>query len=59
MEPQDLYRVRVLLSDDKAIDVGPAMVKECAEHFRDAILTQIRAGKEKTWKDPIIYPVYS
>lgn len=58
MQKQQLYQVRVLLSDDKAIDVGPKMIKEAAEQFRDAIEANIRLGREKLWHDPIIYPIY-
>lgn len=55
---ETLYRVRVLLSDDKAKDIGPALQKWAAQMLCDEILKQIRIGKEKTWHDPIIYPDY-
>jgi hypothetical protein len=61
MEKQQLYRVRVLASDEKgtkSLDVGPAMLKDSAQHFCDTIAGQIRLGKEKLWRDPIIYPIY-
>jgi len=55
---EQLYHVRVLLSDDKAIDVFPAMVKESAQTVCDEIKKQISLGREKRWHDPIIYPIY-
>lgn len=64
MEKQQLFRVRVLAKNLKtdsetSVDVGPAMVEEHAQRLCDAIVMQIRLGKEKTWSDPIIYPVYT
>ena len=53
-----LYRVRVLVNDDKSVDVSPAMLKEAAEQYCDTIKAQIKLGREKQWKDPIIYPIY-
>ena len=58
MEKQTLYQVRVLTGEDRAIDVGPKMIKQFAEMFCDAIKMRIREGKEKVWKEPIYYPVY-
>lgn len=55
---EPLYRVRVLLNDQKSLDVGPAVIKQAAQELRDAIEGQIRLGREKTWKEPIIYPIY-
>lgn len=55
---EPLYRVRVLLSDDKAMDVSPAMIKPAAQMFCDEIIKQIRAGRERQFHDPIIYPIY-
>ena len=64
MEKQQLFRVRVLARNPKtdsetSIDVGPAMIQEAAQMLCDAIVKQIRLGKEKTWSDPIIYPIYN
>lgn len=64
MTKQQLFRVRVLSRNPKtgsetSIDVGPAMLEEYAQRLCDAITMKIREGKEKTWSDPIIYPVYS
>lgn len=56
---EQLYQVRVLLSDDKAINVFPAMVKESAQRMVDEITKQIRLGREKAWHDPIIVPIYN
>lgn len=56
---EQLYQVRVLLSDDKAINVFPAMVKDAAQRMVDEITKQIRLGREKTWRDPIIVPIYN
>jgi hypothetical protein len=58
VEKQQLYQVRVLLNDDKCVDVGPQMVQESANQFCDAIKAQIRLGKERVWREPIVYPVY-
>jgi len=55
---EQLYRVRVLVNNEKSLDVSPAMLKEAAESFCDAIKAQIRLGREKLWQDPIIYPIY-
>ncbi len=59
MEKQQLYQVRVLTGEDKALDVGPKMIRPAAEQFCDAIKAQIRLGKERTWREPIYYPVYT
>lgn len=64
MEKQQLFRVRVLARNVKtdsetSIDVGPAMAEEAAQVLCDAIVKKIREGKERTWSDPIIYPVYT
>lgn len=64
MDKQTLFRVRVLArnpktGDETSIDVGPAVIQEVAQRICDEIKKQILLGKEKTWSDPIIYPVYS
>ena len=64
MDKQQLFRVRVLAKSPKteaetSIDVGPAMVEEAAQKLCDAIVMQIRTGKERTWSDPIIYPAFT
>lgn len=64
MDKEPLYRVRVLITDpktdtDRPLDLGPALIKEAAMLCRDAIEKNIRAGKEKVWHDPIIYPIYT
>lgn len=63
MDKPQLYRVRVLRTNPKteneeSIDVTPALVQEAAKNFCDAIVMQIRLGKERTWRDPVVYPVY-
>lgn len=64
MQKQQLFRVRVLAKNPKtesetSIDVGPAMIESAAQQLCDAIVKQIRLGKERTWSDPIIYPIYN
>lgn len=64
MQKQQLYRVRVLTTNPKtdqeySLDVSPALIEQAAQMYCDAIVMKIREGKEKTWRDPIIYPVYS
>lgn len=64
MEKQQLFRVRVLTRNPKTeaetcLDVGPAMPQEYAQQLCDAIVMKIREGKERTWSDPIIYPIYT
>jgi len=62
MEKQQLYRVRVVVTNPKTesqtmMDVGPAMIQEHAQNWCDAIVKQIRSGKERMWSDPIIYAI--
>jgi len=63
MEKQQLFRVRVLSrgksGSETSVDIGPAMMEQAAQALCDAIVMKIRTGKEKTWSDPIIYPVYN
>jgi len=51
---QTLYQVWVLDRSNRQLPVGPRMLKPSAEKFSDAIAMQIKAGKEKDWRDPIV-----
>lgn len=52
-----LFQVRVIDREGKQMNVGPKMVKDAAEKFADAIAAQVRAGREKDWRDPIVLRV--
>ena len=57
-KPECLYQVQV---EDTATGrpklVGPRMVLQAAEQFREAISIMIVRGKEKAWANPHVVPV--
>lgn len=54
---QPLYQVVVeQTSDGKTIAVGPAVLKEAADQFAQAIREQIALGREKAWSSPHVVP---
>ena len=54
---QALFQVRVIDREGKQMNVGPKMLKDAAEKFADAIAAQVRSGREKDWRDPIVLRV--
>lgn len=48
----DLYQVQAENREGAIVLVGPAMAKGPCEQLAQAIRTQIRLGREKTWSNP-------
>lgn len=57
MTREPLYQVFVETRERAQIPVGPAMIRQAAEMFMDAIVKAIVAGTEQTWSNPTLYRV--
>ena len=53
-KPEPLYRVCVQDRVQGAIYVTPAMIKDAAQMFCDAVEKQIKAGFERNWTNPSV-----
>lgn len=54
MIEQTLYRVYVDTRETENVAVGPALLKEHALAYCQAITDQIKSGAEKSWGNPRI-----